>query len=71
MQHKSGCEMNGRQVATMDNYELIDRPRRVKGSGDHAWAEWSDTPLGMGRTCLICGRIDDGYQQPCRNEDDA
>lgn len=45
--------------------EFIERPRRIKGSGDHNWAEWSDTPLGRGRRCKDCGCEDDGYVQPC------
>ncbi len=45
--------------------DFIERPRRTKGSGDHDWAEWSDTPLGRGRTCKDCGCEDDGYVQPC------
>lgn len=47
---------------------LDGRPRRIKGSGDHRWTEWADTPIGRPRTCLDCGRIDDGYQQPCEKE---
>lgn len=44
---------------------MSERLPRVKGSGDHNWEPWSKTTLGRGRTCLDCGREDDGYQKPC------
>lgn len=39
---------------------------RIKGSNDHDWPSWGETPIGRGRTCKRCGCEDDGYRQPCK-----
>lgn len=48
---------------------MADRLPRVKGSGDHDWPDWKDTPLGRGRVCKVCGHEDDGYQFPCNDKE--